>query len=153
MKRALRIDKVRLAALESVLRLYVNPERLARELPTLRLLCHRQAYIRAQAARVLSAVAATVRGHASATVIDCMSQVGSGALPVDTLHSAGIAMKPAVKHRGRAVERLAQAFRDLPSPVLGRISDGVFRLDLRCLEDEDAFVAQSKLLAFGLATR
>ena len=153
MKRALRVDKVRLAALESVLRLYANPERLARELPTLRLLCRRQPDIRAQAARVLPAVAAAVQAHASATVIECMSQIGSGALPVDTLPSAGIAMTPAVRRRGRVVEALAQAFRDLPSPVLGRISDGVFQLDLRCLEDEDAFVAQLKLFVFGLAAR
>ena len=62
-------------------------------------------------------------------------------------------MTPSVKRRGRAVEALAQAFRSLPSPVLGRISDGVFQLDLRCLEDEDAFVAQLKLFVFGLAAR
>ena len=94
MKRALRLDKVRLAALEAVLRLYANPERLAKELPTLRLLTRARDEIRLVAARVLPAVSKAVAGHAAARIVDCASQIGSGALPVETLPSAGISMIP-----------------------------------------------------------
>ena len=142
MKRALRVDKVRLAALEAVLRLYAHPERLAKELPALRLLGRPQSDIRALAERILPAVAAALGIRFSATVVDCLSQIGSGAMPVDTLPSAGIALAPPAGMRKNKAAALAQAFRALPVPVLGRIQDGTFILDLRCLEDEQEFVAQ-----------
>jgi L-seryl-tRNA(Ser) seleniumtransferase len=142
MKRALRVDKVTLAALEAVLKLYADPERLPRELPTLRLLTRPRADIEAQARRLLPVVTAALGGAANAARIDCMSQIGSGSLPVDALPSAGIALTPQVKRKGAAAEALASAFRALPRPVIARIKDGVFILDLRCLEDEDSFVQQ-----------
>ena len=147
MKRALRLDKSRLAALEVVLRLYASPERLAKEVPTLRLLTRAQAEIRALADRLLPAIAKAVEGRASARIVDCLSQIGSGALPVDTLPSAGIALAPQGKRRSGAADALAAAFRALPVPVIGRISEGELILDLRCLEDEAAFTAQLASLA------
>jgi L-seryl-tRNA(Ser) seleniumtransferase len=71
----------------------------------------------------------------SVEVIDCESEVGSGAAPRQRIASAGLAIRP-----GSA--RLAAAFRALPTPVIGRLQDGALILDLRCLEDEAAFVAQ-----------
>ena len=64
------------------------------------------------------------------------------ALPVDALPSAGIALTPKHKRKRSAVEALADAFRALPVPVIGRISDGAFILDLRCLDEEREFIAQ-----------
>jgi len=146
MKRALRVDKVTLAALESVLRLYADPERLPRELPTLRFLTRPQTEIEAQAQRLLPAVAAAVADWADARVVSCASQIGSGALPVDALPSAGIAVAPAHQRKRSAVEALADAFRALPVAVIGRIRDGAFILDLRCLDDEAGFIAQLRQL-------
>jgi L-seryl-tRNA(Ser) seleniumtransferase len=146
MKRALRIDKIRMAALEATLRLYADPERLVREVPTLRLLTRPQADIETQATRLLPALAAAVGAHADAAVIACSSQIGSGALPIDALPSAGIAMTPRGKNRNSAAERLSNAFRALPVPVIGRVNDGAFILDLRCLDDEAGFVAQLAIL-------
>ena len=145
MKRALRLDKVRLAALEAVLRLYANPEKLASELTTLRLLTRPREEIHAMAKRVMPAVERALGGHAAVRVLECASQIGSGALPVETLPSAGIAAVPAGKRRGGGADALARAFRALPVPVIGRINEGEFILDLRCLEneaDEAGFVAQ-----------
>ena len=142
MKRALRVDKVRLAALEAVLRLYADPARLVRELPTLRLLTRPQKDIEAQVQRILPALAAAVASHADAAVIACSSQIGSGALPVDALPSAGIALTPRAKRKSGAADQLSTAFRALPVPVIGHIRDGAFILDLRCLDDEAGFIAQ-----------
>jgi L-seryl-tRNA(Ser) seleniumtransferase len=142
MKRALRVDKVRLAALEAVLRLYADPERLMRELPTLRLLTRAQTDIEAQARRILPALAAAVAALADATIIACASQIGSGALPVDALPSAGIAMLPRGKRKSGAADALSTAFRALPVPVIGHIRDGALILDVRCLDDEAGFIAQ-----------
>ena len=142
MKRALRVDKVRLAALEAVLRLYADPVRLARELPTLRLLTRAQSDIEAQVQRVLPAIATAVAGFADAKSIACSSQIGSGALPVDALPSAGIALTPRAKRKSGAADALSTAFRALRVPVIGHIKEGSFVLDLRCLDDEAGFIAQ-----------
>ncbi len=142
MKRALRVDKVRLAALEAVLRLYADPARLVRELPTLRLLTRPQKDIEAQVQRILPALAAAVASHADAAVIACSSQIGSGALPVDALPSAGIAITPRAKRKSGAADALSTAFRALPVPVIGHIRDGAFIIDLRCLDDEAGFITQ-----------
>jgi L-seryl-tRNA(Ser) seleniumtransferase len=142
MKRALRVDKMTLAALEAVLRLYGNPDRLAAELPGLKALTRRQPEIEAQAQRVLPHLAAVLAGSADAQVVSCSSQIGSGSLPVDSLPSAGIAVTGGAKRRGSYAERIAIAFRALPVPVIGHIRDGAFVMDLRCLDDEASFVAQ-----------
>ncbi len=140
LKRALRLDKIRLAALEAVLRLYADPDRLAARLPALRLLTRPAAEIEAVAARLLPPVAAALGGVATVEIAACKSQIGSGALPVSLLPSAGLALRPR-EVSGKAVERLAQALRDLPIPVIGHIADGRLVLDLRCLEDEAGFIA------------
>ncbi len=142
MKRALRVDKVRLAALEAVLRLYANPEKLATDLTTLRLLTRKREEIKAAAMRVMPAIEKALAGRAAVRILECASQIGSGALPVETLPSAGIAATPIGKRRSGAADALARAFRALPVPVIGRINEGDFILDLRCLEDEAGFVAQ-----------
>ena len=145
-KRALRVDKMTLAALEAVLALYNDPERLSAQLPTLRLLTRPLADIEAQAARLLPAVASAVAGKAEANLVGAMSQIGSGSLPVDLLASAGIAVAAPGRHRNALAAGIAGAFRALPVPVIGRIKDGAFIMDLRCLDDEAAFLAQLKEL-------
>ena len=142
MKRALRLDKIRLAALEATLNLYRDPDRLAARLPTVRLLARPQAEIQALAGRVATLVQDRLGGMFSVEVVACASQIGSGALPMETLPSAGIAMRLAASRgQGRALTALASAFRSLPMPVIGRISDAALILDLRCLENEAGFAA------------
>ncbi|HWA36399.1 MAG TPA: L-seryl-tRNA(Sec) selenium transferase [Burkholderiales bacterium] len=136
LKRALRLDKARLAALESVLRLYLDPDRLAERLPTLRFLTRPSGEIRSAALRVLPTVQQYVGTEAKAEIQETMSQVGSGSLPVDRLPSVAIRITTAA-----SVEALAARLRALPVPVIGRIHDGALWLDLRCLEDEAAFMA------------
>jgi L-seryl-tRNA(Ser) seleniumtransferase len=141
LKRALRLDKIRLAALEAVLRLYADPDRLAARLPALRLLTRERDEIAALAERLRSPLARALDGLASVTTVATNSQIGSGALPVSLLPSAGLALSP-VGARGAAVEVLARRLRTLPVPVIGRIETGRVVLDLRCLEDEAGFVDQ-----------
>src|SRR5262249_49156496 len=148
LKRALRLDKIRLAALEAVLRLYADPDRLAARLPALRVLIRGDIDIDRQANRLLSLVTAALDGTAAVEIVECKSQMGSGALPVSLLPSAGLALRP-LRGGGKAVEALAQTLRDLPIPVIGHIEAGRVVLDLRCLEDEAGFVRQLTLSALG----
>ncbi|KWN60593.1 L-seryl-tRNA(Sec) selenium transferase [Burkholderia ubonensis] len=150
LKRALRVGKLTLAALEPVLRLYQAPEFLRERLTTLRLLTRPQAEIAAAAARVQPALQAALGSGYAIGVEAMFSQIGSGALPVDQLPSAGLVVRtPDGKRGGRALAQLEKRLRGWPRPVLGRIADGALRLDLRCLEaaDEAAFVAQCARIA------
>jgi L-seryl-tRNA(Ser) seleniumtransferase len=150
MKRALRVDKIRLAALEATLRLYRDPDRLAEQLPTIRLLSRREPALKAMAQRLLPALAAKLGDRFTVEVVVCASQIGSGALPLENLPSAGLAIRPrAARGAGGALKRLADAFRRLPVPVIGRVEDGAQILDLRCLEDEAAFVKNFAPLHLG----
>ncbi|WP_293808263.1 L-seryl-tRNA(Sec) selenium transferase [uncultured Bosea sp.] len=142
LKRALRLDKLRLAALEATLRLYRDPDRLAQRLPTLRLFTRTAGDLRALAERLQPKVAAAIGTGWTVEAIDCASQIGSGALPLETLPSAGLALRPLGKAAGSTVEKLAAAFRAVPVPVIGRIAQGTLIFDLRCLEDEALFAAQ-----------
>jgi len=146
LKRALRLDKIRLAALEAVLRLYADPDCLAERLPALRLLARPRSEIAALGQRLLPAVGEALEGIAEVGLADTRSQIGSGALPVSLLPSAAIVLRP-ISRSGGAVEALARALRALPVPVIGRIEAGRVLLDLRCLEDEAAFLAQLPALA------
>jgi L-seryl-tRNA(Ser) seleniumtransferase len=140
LKRTLRLDKARLAALEATLRLYRDPDRLAEQLPALRLLTRPAAAIAGMARRLCPAMQARVGAEFTVEAVDCASEIGSGALPRETIPSAGLALRPAAKRgAGRALATLAGALRALPIPVIGRIADGAMILDLRCLEDEGGF--------------
>ena len=148
LKRALRCDKLTLAALEAVLRMYADPDRLVAQLPTLRLLARPLGQIQALGQRLQPALAAWLMDEPGAAgVVDLLpvhSQIGSGALPVDRLPSLALRLSPPSPARGagRWLDALARRLRALPVPVIGRIADGALLLDLRCLEDEAAFLAQ-----------
>lgn len=139
LKRALRADKMTLAALEATLRLYLHPEVLTEKLPTLRQLTRREASIQTQAQRLQARLTERYGAEFSLEVKPCLSQIGSGSLPVDRLPSAAITFTPH-DGRGSRLEALAAHWRALPVPVIGRIYDGRLWLDMRCLEDESRFM-------------
>jgi L-seryl-tRNA(Ser) seleniumtransferase len=139
MKRALRVDKIRLAAIEATLKLYRDPDRLVDRLPTLRALARTRNEIEIQANRLRPLVAKSLGPSFTVETCECESQIGSGALPLDTLASAGLMIR--TENGGGALDRLAAALRGLRRPVIGRIADGGLTLDLRCLTDEQEFVS------------
>ena len=141
LKRALRMDKMGLAALEAVLALYREPELLALRLPTLRSLSRPRDAIDEQAQRLLQPMRASLAADYALERASMYSQIGSGAQPQAQLVSAGLRVTSA---RRGGLDRLAKRLRQLPRPVLGRIADDALWLDLRCLEptDEAAFLAQ-----------
>jgi L-seryl-tRNA(Ser) seleniumtransferase len=144
LKRALRLDKMTIAALSAVLQLYLDRDRLSARLPSIRLLNRPVDEIEGLARRILPDVSRALDGIATVSLEECRSQIGSGALPVDLLPSVALRIEPADggRGRGRALKRLAAAFRALPVPVIGRIQNDAFLLDLRCLEDESVFLGQ-----------
>jgi L-seryl-tRNA(Ser) seleniumtransferase len=120
--RALRIDKLSLAALEATLRLYRDPERARREIPVLAMLEAGEGELDARAERLAAAFA-----HARAEVIRAAAKVGGGALPLLELEGPVVSLDPA----------LAEPLRRGDPPVLGRITEGRLLLDPRTLTDDE----------------
>ena len=119
LQRALRADKLTLAALEGTLRLYLDPERAAREIPVLRMLGDDLGAVRARAERL----AGLVGGEVEETV----GRVGGGALPLAELPSFACAVE----------EELARPLRSGEPPVVGVVRDGRLLLDCRTLADAE----------------
>ncbi len=131
--RAVRLDKLALAALEATLRVYRDPERAWDEIPVLRML-GRGADSLERAARDLAARLAPVLGDAAALEVrPAVSEMGGGALPGVELPSWAVAVTP----RDGTVEVWERRLRRHRPPVFARIADDRLFLDLRTLDPED----------------
>ena len=93
-------------------------------------------------------VSEALMGVAKVEVVDCNSQIGSGALPTDLLASAGLSISPEpLGHRQQGEKPIdlaviSKGFRSLALPVIGKLSKGMFVLDLRCLETPGELIDQ-----------
>mgnify|MGYP000734170226 FL=1 len=141
LKRTLRQDAMTLAALAEVLKLYRHPKRLLQELPTLRQLTRNSSHIEAQARRLATALTGCLPDQFKVDAEPCHSQIGSGALPVETIASFAICIQ-SKRNLDQDLTSLAATLRQLPTPIIGRIHDGKLLLDCRCLDDEALFVEQ-----------
>jgi len=150
LKRALRVDKMTIAAMHAVLNLYRDPDRLKNKLPTLRMLSRKIRDIEVLGQQLLPVFSGKYAGIAKASLIDCASQIGSGSMPLELLPSKAIELTPlADKGSDQQLKDILNQLRSLPVPVIGRISNGTVVLDLRCLEDADKFIEQLNLLETG----
>ncbi|NVD71364.1 L-seryl-tRNA(Sec) selenium transferase [Duganella sp. BJB1802] len=150
LKRALRVGKLTLAALEPVLALYRAPDLLPERLTTLKLLTRPAAHMRELAQALLPLLQAALGTGYEVSSEPMMSQIGSGALPVDQLPSHGLLVRAAAAGRiSNALGMLEQRLRALPLPVIGRVAQDALWLDLRCLDDHQRqrFTDQLALLA------
>lgn len=139
LKRVLRAGKLTLAALEATLRLYQQPDRLCQRLPTLSLLTRSSADIQALALRLLPMLQERFSDRFCIEAEPCLSQIGSGSLPIDRLPSYALTFRP-LDGKGGTLTSLAEEWRLLPTPVIGRLQEGKLWLDLRCLENESGLL-------------
>jgi len=150
MARALRLDKMTLAALESTLRAYLDEAKAMREIPTLRMLTMGLDESRAVAQRLGERVSEAVAGAAEVTVIDDIARAGGGALPVTDIPSAVVAVSPV----GMSVDALETHLRLGAEPaIVARVKDDRLLIDPRTLvngEEHDIVVRRlGEILSAG----
>src|SRR3989344_3788735 len=136
MKRALRCDKLILAALEATLRAYLSPATIEQSLPAYALIGRKLDEIKELVDAVQPHVERWAQNRATVTVEAGGSQVGSGSLPDQTLETWLIALTPL----HGSPEVLAKALRELRPPVIGRVHGGRVLLDLRGLLDAQPLI-------------
>jgi L-seryl-tRNA(Ser) seleniumtransferase len=129
MARALRSDKLTLAALEATLRLYLDPQRALAEVPVLRMLAAPVSELRSRSRRLARRMTATVGEAARIEVVAETSTVGGGALPLTELPGFAVAVTPL----GLSVDALAARLRTGTPPVVGRIQEGRLLLNPRTI--------------------
>ena len=137
--RAMRIDKLTCIALETTLKLYLEPSKLEQRLPTLRMLRQEPAVIRRRARRLATRIRQTLtrvagpeapQDLAEVTVAEATSEVGAGALPAVGIATHCVVVRPAQS----SAEALARRLRQRTVPIFGRIRDQALWIDLRTLQ-------------------
>jgi len=131
--RALRIDKLTLAALESTLRHYRNIDREIDSIPTLRMLTLSLAHIESKAKTLAEMLENINDARLSVDLIDTTSRPGGGALPLLTLPSKGVG----VKVQGISANSVEEQMRNHEIPIIGRIEEDLFIMDLRTISDDE----------------
>jgi L-seryl-tRNA(Ser) seleniumtransferase len=138
--RAFRCGKLSLAALEATLKLFLAPEKLAERHPIYRMLSLTPDELGRRAKKLASALRKSLPAGVMIAVEDGVSQVGSGAVPVETLPSKVLA----VQAPGLAAEELARRLRLLTPPVFARIHKDAVLFDFRTIQPgEDAVVERA----------
>ena len=145
LKRTFRVSKLVMAALEATLRLYDSDHDLVNRLPVLAMLTREREDIRQACARVMPRLAQIAGPRFRADIVDCASQIGSGALPEERLPSAAVRLRPidTGKRTGRLLSETLAEFRKLKTPVIGRIRDDAIVFDCRCLSARDESILLS----------
>jgi L-seryl-tRNA(Ser) seleniumtransferase len=127
LKRALRCDKLTLAALAATLHLYRTAPDLRTTLPTLRWLTRPLTEMEAVGQAVLPLLRAALGAGFVVALVDSESEIGSGALPIENLPSKAVA----ITHPTLGAQEIARRFRAADPPIIGRVQSGQFLLDLR----------------------
>ena len=138
LQRALRCGKLTLAALEATLRRYRQSPNIVEEIPTLREFSRSVDEVRAMGQSVLPKLETTLGKDFQLSIQSSTSQIGSGALPTEELPTVVIT----IEHPKRSANAIAKRFRQANPPIIGRIKDDQFLLDLRTIFDADDLIRE-----------
>ncbi|HEY7217463.1 MAG TPA: L-seryl-tRNA(Sec) selenium transferase [Candidatus Binatia bacterium] len=136
LQRALRCGKLTLAALEATLRRYRQSPNIIEEIPTLRAFTRPLDEVRAMGEDLLPKLRAVLGNEFEIWLEDSTAQIGSGALPTEELPTVVVS----IEHKKLSANAIAQKFRAANPPIIGRIKDDEFLLDLRCIFDPNDLV-------------
>jgi L-seryl-tRNA(Ser) seleniumtransferase len=146
--RALRMDKMGLAALEATLQLYLDPEKARREIPTLRVLQRTPADAKALADKLQTAIEVSSGDGFVLEVVESVARAGGGSMPLEELPSYAVRIRtpelPPDSGLQISVTAIEEELRRAPVPVVARVFQDSLHLDVLALEeDEIPLVADS----------
>lgn len=133
MNRALRIDKFTLSALESILRLYQDPQTVFERIPTLRMLSAPLEEVQHRAEQLAEVLYKSISRYCTVQVDEVMSRVGGGAMPEQNLASSAVVLQPLTI----TLNRLEQQLRTLDTPLIGRAENDCLVLDMRTVRSDE----------------
>jgi L-seryl-tRNA(Ser) seleniumtransferase len=133
LNRALRIDKLTLAALDATLRHYVDSRAAVREIPTLRMITAPMQDVTRRSRRLLRQLKGVIGGHSSINLQPDVSEVGAGTLPLTKIPTQVVS----VRSTRRSATEIERGFRNQDPAVLGRIQQERFLLDMRMVQDHE----------------
>ena len=133
LNRAVRIDKFTLASLESILRLYLDETLAIREIPTLAMIASSEQTVRERAKECQLRVATKIKALCSTEVVQVYSRVGGGAMPEQNIPSWALAVRPSALK----TPQLEKSLRRATVPVIGRVENDCFLLDMRTVRDDE----------------
>ena len=139
--RALRLDKMTLAALEATLRLYLDPERALRDVPTLRMLTESPESVAARARTLVDRIVAATGEAFWVAAMPDVSRAGGGALPLADIPTTIVTLSP----REMSANDLEAALRLGNPTIIARIRDARVVLDPRTLSDHEADLVVARL--------
>ncbi len=139
MNRALRIDKMTLAALEATLRLYLDPQLARREIPTLRMITASARELKGRASRLARILRRALGPAVDVLLFPGASRVGGGAYPERDLPTTLVGVRPAQENL--SVDELKERLLQTDPPLIGRIEQDRFCLDPRTLDNDEYALA------------
>jgi L-seryl-tRNA(Ser) seleniumtransferase len=144
MNRALRIDKFTLASLEAVLRIYYDIPKALQQIPTLRMLTIDSGELQKRARRIARRIRKAVSTKCDVQVLPVESKVGGGAMPDCNLPSYGVILMP----HDKSIHDLEKSFRKLEVPIIGRVENEQYVLDVRTIQDGDVVALSNAIISF-----
>ena len=136
LKRALRCGKLTLGALEATLSLYQHSAHITDEIPTLKAFTRPLKEIEEMGERLLPVLQKKLGQGFTLKLDDSTSQIGSGSLPTEEIPSKVLA----IQNQAMGAEKISQMFRMAVPPILGRVKDNRFLLDLRAVFDPEDLI-------------
>ncbi len=149
LNRALRIDKFTLSSLEMILRDYYDTERALKNIPTLAMLTCSPEIIKKRGSKVFRKIRKAIEAKCRSSLIPTVSRVGGGAMPEYSLDSWALALQPLEM----SLNHFEHELRRLPLPLIGRIENERFLIDLRTVQDRELFELSALLINFFHAER
>lgn len=140
--RALRIDKMTLAALEATLKQYIEEEKAVQNIPTLKMITESKDVLHKSAKKFANMLKSSIKDRADIDIVEEFSQIGGGAMPLQNLPTFAVCIKP----HFISVNQLEKSLREGTIPIISRTRNESILLDMRTIRDDEHSIIKDALV-------